>query len=51
MVQTLLRLYEDAVKEYRADPAAATRLAPTPEGAALVLVVNTLLNLDRALAP
>ena len=49
MVETLLRLYEDAVKEYRNDPAAAAKLAATPESAALVLVANTLLNLDRAL--
>ena len=49
MVETLLRLYEDAVKEYRNDPAAAAKLAATPESAAIVLVANTLLNLDRAL--
>ena len=49
MVETLLRLYEDAVQEYRNDPAVAAKLAATPESAAIVLVANTLLNLDRAL--
>ena len=32
-----------------ADPASADKLGPTPERAALVLVANTLLNLDLAL--
>ncbi|MCC6231361.1 MAG: PSD1 domain-containing protein [Verrucomicrobiales bacterium] len=49
MVDTLLKLYRGALDDFRTDPAAADKLAPTPERAALVLVANTLLNLDVAL--
>lgn len=49
MVESLLKLYRGALEDFRADPGAADKLAPTPERAALVLVANTLLNLDVAL--
>jgi hypothetical protein len=46
MVRSLLRLYEGALHDYQADPPLSARLAPKPEQAALILVANTLLNLD-----
>lgn len=49
MVQSLIKLYEGALADYRADAAAAAKLGATPEKAALVLVANTLLNLDSSL--
>ena len=49
MVRSLTKLYEGALADYRADTAAATQLGATPEKAALVLVANTLLNLDSSL--
>lgn len=49
MVDALLKLYHGSLDEFRSDPASADKLAPTPERAALVLVANTLLNLDLAL--
>jgi hypothetical protein len=49
MVESLLNLYRGALQDFAGDPASADKLAPTPERAALVLVANTLLNLDRAL--
>ncbi len=49
MVAELTRLYQDASRDYAADPADASKLAKTPEEAATVLVANTLLNLDRAM--
>jgi hypothetical protein len=49
MVDSLLRLYRGALEDFAADPTPADALAPTPERAALVLVANTLLNLDLAL--
>ncbi|MFO0927128.1 MAG: DUF1553 domain-containing protein [Gemmataceae bacterium] len=48
VVATLARLHDDALQAYRADAALAKKLAASPETAALVLVANTLLNLDRA---
>lgn len=49
MVDTFLKLYDGALEEFREDPAAVDKLGPTPERAALVLVANTLFNLDLAL--
>ncbi|MGE3309436.1 MAG: PSD1 and planctomycete cytochrome C domain-containing protein [Limisphaerales bacterium] len=49
MVDSLLKLYQGALDDFRADPASSDPLAPSPERAALVLVANTLLNLDLAL--
>jgi hypothetical protein len=46
MLDTLTRLYRSAIEEYESDPATREKLASTPERAALVLVANTLLNLD-----
>ena len=49
MVESLAKLYDGALADYRADKNAAAKLAATPEQAALVLVANTLLNLDSSL--
>ncbi|MCC7376523.1 MAG: DUF1549 domain-containing protein [Verrucomicrobiales bacterium] len=49
MVDALLKLYHGSLEEFRSNPASADKLAPNPERAALVLVANTLLNLDVAL--
>lgn len=46
MLESLLKLYDSALAEYRADLASSEKLGPSPERAALVLVANTLLNLD-----
>lgn len=46
MVKSLTRLYEGALSDYRADTELASKLGGKPERAALVLVANTLLNLD-----
>ncbi len=46
LVAPLVKLYEGAVGDYRNDLASAAQLGSTPERAALVLVANTLLNLD-----
>jgi hypothetical protein len=48
-VDSLLRLYHAVLDDLRGDPASADKLGPSPERAALVLVANTLLNLDIAL--
>jgi hypothetical protein len=45
----LLALHADALATYRQSPAEAVRLGASAEAAALVLVANTLLNLDSAL--
>ena len=42
-------LFRDATEDYRSRPEEAKHLAETPEGAAMVLVANTILNLDSAL--
>jgi hypothetical protein len=47
-VQTLARLHKDATKTYKTLPSETKALAGTPEEAALVLVANTILNLDAA---
>ncbi len=49
MVNSLMELYQGALEDFRADPASSDSLAPSPERAALVLVANTLFNLDVAL--
>ena len=49
MVNSLAKLYDGALADYRADEDAAAKLGATPEQAALVLVANTLLNLDSFL--
>jgi len=49
MVNSLVKLYDGALADYRADMDAAAKLGATPEQAALVLVANTLLNLDSSL--
>ena len=49
MVDTLMKLYEGARQDYLAAPDTTSRLAPGPDRAALVLVANTLLNLDITL--
>ena len=46
-------LYEEALREYKEDKAAATKLAAeknaTPELAAMTIVANALLNLDEVI--
>jgi hypothetical protein len=49
VIDELLALHADALAVYAESPADAAKLGPTPEAAALVLVANTLLNLDSAL--
>ncbi len=49
LIESLAKLYEHALADYRADKDAAAKLGATPEKAALVLVANTLLNLDASL--
>lgn len=49
MVESLAKLHAGALADYRADKNAAAKLGATPEQAALVLVANTLLNLDSSL--
>ena len=46
LVRSLLRLYEGALHDYQTDPQLSAKLASKPEQAALILVANTLLNLD-----
>ena len=48
-LSSLTRLYLGALEDYRADAPSAALLSSTPEKAALVLVANTLLNLDTSL--
>ena len=49
MLDSLAKLYAGALADYRADTDSAAKLGATPETAALVLVANTLLNLDSSL--
>ncbi|NQW99329.1 DUF1553 domain-containing protein [bacterium] len=49
MLEELAGLHAACVTDYQADPAAAAKLADTPPAAAMVLVANTILNLDSAL--
>lgn len=46
---SLMKLYESALVDYRNDPVASAQIGSTPEKAAMVLVANTLLNLDSSL--
>ena len=48
-LRELAALHKDAVAEYMKTPAEAAKLAADAEGAAMVLVANTILNLDSAL--
>jgi hypothetical protein len=49
MVQTLVRLHTSATEQYSQRPADSQKLGASPEQAALVLVANTLLNIDSAI--
>lgn len=49
VIQELESLYRDATADYMSKPDEAKHLSDTPEGAAMVLVANTILNLDSAL--
>jgi hypothetical protein len=49
MVERLVRLHSSALAEYQQHPEAWQKLGDSPDQAALVLVANTLLNLDRAM--
>ncbi|MES2474760.1 MAG: PSD1 and planctomycete cytochrome C domain-containing protein [Verrucomicrobiota bacterium] len=49
MLDELAALLADATADYQATPAESAKLGETPAAAALVLVANTLLNLDSAL--
>jgi len=49
MLDELAALHAATSADYQAAPADSAKLAATPDGAALVLVANTLLNLDSAL--
>lgn len=49
MIAELASLHADATAEYEKTPAVSAKLADTPAAAALVLVANTILNLDSAL--
>lgn len=48
-LDTLTRLYGDALAQLKVTPAESAKLADTPELAALVIVANTILNSDAAL--
>ena len=50
VIDTLAKLHADAVAEYTAKPAEMQKLAPTADEAAMVLIANTMLNLDNALS-
>ena len=49
MLDRLAKLYDGALADYRADAESSAKLGTTPKRAALVLVANTLLNLDTSL--
>jgi hypothetical protein len=49
VVQALLKLHQTATAEFQKNPADAKKLGATPEDAALVLVANTLFNLDLSM--
>ncbi len=48
-LQTLLTLYQNASLELEKDPVQQKQLAPTIPQAAMILIANTMLNLDSAL--
>lgn len=49
VLAALTALHHDALQRFESEPAAVTPLAPTADEAALVLVANTLFNMDSAL--
>ncbi|MEY3896126.1 MAG: hypothetical protein RLZZ214_1646 [Verrucomicrobiota bacterium] len=49
MLDELAALHADCVSDYQKSPVESAKLADTPKAAALVLVANTILNLDSAL--
>lgn len=49
VIDALQRLHADAVAEFTRQPAEMLKLGSTPSEAALVMVANTMLNLDSAL--
>jgi hypothetical protein len=49
VIAALQRLHADATAEFVRQPAEMQKLGTTPSEAALVLVANTMLNLDSAL--
>lgn len=49
MIDELVSLHTDAAAEYATIPTEASQLAESPSAAALVLVANTILNLDTSL--
>jgi hypothetical protein len=49
MIDELVSLHADCVSGYQKNPTDSAKLAETPNAAALVLVANTMLNLDSAL--
>jgi hypothetical protein len=49
MVQSLVKLFDGALRDFGQDAAASGKLGATPHKAALVLVANALLNTDMAL--
>lgn len=49
IVTALAKLHADAMAEYAANPAEMQKVAATPQEAAMVLVANTMLNLDSVL--
>jgi hypothetical protein len=48
-IKELAALHAEAKEEYAKSPDVSSKLAPDPDRAALVLVANTILNLDSAL--
>lgn len=49
IIDALVSLHADAMAAYEKDPVEMQKLAPTAADAAMVLVANTMMNLDRAL--
>jgi hypothetical protein len=49
VIEALCRLHADASAEFAREPKEMQKLAPTPWEAALVIVANTMLNLDSAI--
>ena len=49
MINELASLHASCVADYQAAPAESAKLGKDPDAAALVVVANTILNLDSAL--
>ncbi|RYD30492.1 MAG: hypothetical protein EOP87_16570 [Verrucomicrobiaceae bacterium] len=49
MRSELVSLHDASTADYQNEPGESIKLAETPQAAALVLVANTILNLDSAL--